>query len=513
MGFLDFSKWEVKKSFSRRMLFSFVILFLSFIAIFFVYRPRTGSNVVLQDFYDVGMQDTPDLRRIGTILDKSPFIKVIYAKTPCVYFYESNGKISAEISGNPKSLITFYHIVDSIKQYSSDFLNYDDYILEPILVNLKNIQLGVEISNNTINEESLSPSSLPSFEPFSNLTQLIFLLLPIVLFASMFSLSIMSEKIKNRITPLLLTPHSKRAILFGKALPYLLFSLGSSFFMSFFYANWMEVFIILGFVNMCFFSLSFFLPVISRSFKEYSFLSTFSFFSFFFFLIFPNVMYGVSGASFLSPLSLLNDVCIGKIVGFFSIVFSFIPFIWLSISFLSLSYVLFEEEIFLSKKGFFYKLQRGFSEIRSLLPSSLSLIVNVFLVIPFIYFIEIIISMLFAVFPSNYGIFLVIPSFAFLEEGFKIIPFLKEKTKLIMGTMAGFFFFVFEKGVNVFFFINSIEELSFYSKYVSNIWLTLFMHMLTTTILFSKHKKIAYIFATAIHILFNYMILGVFSFV
>jgi hypothetical protein len=517
MSLLKFSKWEVKRSLSPRFLVSLIVLGASIMAIFLFYRPDVTESMVLQRFYTVGLGDTPEMREIGGILELSPLLDIHYSdgnNFDVVFNYVGNSKINAFMSGSPKSLITFYHIVNTIRALSGVYMDYPAYVLEPVLVNTQNIDDRFFFMANQETPDSVIPSSLPQFEPFTNVTQIIFLLLPIILLASIYSLSLMSEKVMNKITFILLTPFSRLEILFGKMIPYLVISLAFSGFMAFLsFSNWPVIFLILLIVNLNFFSIAMLIPLVSRSFKEYSFLSTFTYFSFFFLLIFPNIMYGLSTASNLSPLSLLNDAALGKEVLVTNVLLSFLPFIWLSISITILSMAVFQEEIFLSKKNFFWMAKKAFSEIQGRIRNRYALVaVSMFLIIPFIYFAEIILSMVIAVFPVMIGIPMMVISFAAIEESFKIMPFIGKKTRWLEGAFAGLMFFLLEKGVNVYIFLSSIESLSLYSHLVMNIWMTLLMHVITTMVLFTaigKSRKPSLFVAILLHAVFNFMILGV----
>jgi len=472
--------------------------------------------MVLQEFYEIGLQDVPQLREIGAILELSPVLKVSYTTSEenDIVFTYLNGKTNAFLSGDPKSLIAFYHVVNVIGRLSDQYLSYPSYIIDPLLVNLQDVDELTSIIGNTETSESMKPSALPQYEPFTNVTQIIFLLLPIILLASIYSLSLMSEKARKKITFLLLTPFSRLEILVGKMIPYILLSLAFSGIMAFFsFSNWLPIFFILVVINLNFFALAMFIPLVARSFKEYSFLSTFTYFSFFFLLVFPNLMYGLDSVSNLSPLSLLNDAALGKAIIIGDVLMSFLPFIWLSISIIVLSVAIFQEEIFLSKKNFFWMAKKAFTEIEDKLDNTVLFVtVSIFLIIPFIYFAEIILAMIIAIFPPFFGMPLMILSFAFVEESFKIAPFIKRKTNWIQGALAGALFFIFEKGVNIYIFLSVVESLSLYSTLVTNIWITLIMHIITTSILFTrirKRRRISLVLAVLIHAIFNLTILGV----
>lgn len=169
---------------------------------------------------------------------------------------------------------------------------------------------------------------------------------------------------------------------------------------------------------------------------------------------------------------------------------------------------IFQEEIFLSKKNIFWMLRQAFSEIWDSVENRNLLIgLLIFLMIPVIYFLEIIISMVIAVFPQAIGIPLMVVCFSLIEEGMKLFPFLGKKVRWFEGALAGALFFLFEKGVNVYIFLFSIESLSLYTTLMTNIGITFLMHIITTTVLlsdFGKSRKINFLLAVLMHAGFNF---------
>ena len=58
---------------------SILVLAVSILAIFLFYKPDITQSLVLENFYTIGLDDTPELREIGALLELSPVLKVDYS--------------------------------------------------------------------------------------------------------------------------------------------------------------------------------------------------------------------------------------------------------------------------------------------------------------------------------------------------------------------------------------------------------------------------------------------------
>jgi len=503
---LKIAFWEIKKTSSPKIIISIIVFLACIFGITLIYKPNISSGFVLRDFYSVGFQNVSELREIGKGLESYPSLKVFWTDSPDgmdVYF-SYNGEITVYMSGDTKSLIAFSHIKRAVDEISSEYLSsLGKSISEPIVINL--VEIGGTLSE-VQESSSMPPSEIPEFRPFETTVRIILFILPSILMSSLFGLSIMSEKIGKRIENLLTVPYKPFEILIGKMLPYLAISIAFSALLSIFTStNFVLMSIVLFFVNLCFFSIASIISIISRSFKEFSFLSTFAYFTFFFLLVFPNVMYGMNSSASLSPLSIINDLMFNIDIDFFSLVFSFLPFVWLTASLILLSSVLFKDEFLTSKKGFLWLLKKAFESLERRRDYP---IVVLFIFTPILYFAEIILSILMSLIPVSLGPYIMLFIFALIEECSKQVSI--KKRKIYVPLIVGVLFFIFEKSINMYLFFNMFELVSIYSKMLFNVWITLGGHIFTSFILFAfkRHRKIGLLLATLIHAGFNFYIGG-----
>ncbi|HDD05212.1 MAG TPA: hypothetical protein ENF51_01855 [Candidatus Aenigmarchaeota archaeon] len=466
-------KWEVKRSVSPQFLSLFLASVFLLLFLYLFYSPNFSQSRVLMGFYRVSVQGLPELEKY---LREVPEIELVNEDAD-VYFTLQEGTIDVYIPGYAKSLLAYEYVKEIARRHAEEVLSsLPQNVSEPIRI--RYVVLGESP------RENLPPERLPSFRPIQNLLTPILLLLPSILMASLFGMSLMQDK--HVMEHILLVPMRRWKFLSSKLLPYLLTAVLLQLFFS--KLN-LQLFLIVLLSDVPLFSLSLLLPLVSRSFKEFSMLSTFSFFSLFFLFVFPIVMYGYSELASLSPFSLMGEALLGKSVSPVDLLMAFFPFLWFSFSCVYLSSSFMESELIKSKRS-----------ALELLPKALRThpVWVVGLIVPFVYFFEVICAIILTIVPIPPYPFLFVV--ALIEEVSKLLPFKKLNVK--EAALVGVSFFLFEKLINLWLLFSLLDVL--YVKVVSEFWMTLLAHVVCTITLFSfRRRPLALSLSTLIHFSFN----------
>lgn len=364
------------------------------------------------------------------------------------------------------------------------------------------------------------PSTLDVAFPFRTLYKNMGLLSPIILLSILISLSLSRERVDKNIENLFMSPLSKTEILLGKCFPYivvmsalsLVYGLQAS--LSFEGLKATFVYMTLSIVMVSF---SLFTVVISRSYRELTFIGSFGLFSFFFFIVLPNVFSGVNVLAFISPLDTITSIENGAVIPVFDLFLSTLPYFFLTGFFLTFTYLSFTPEVIFSSKSFTKLMRNFYMTLNSRLGSQLKYtIISVSVLVPFVFIIESIMAYL--VLPMGY--FAPVASvilLAFTEEAVKIIPFLyRRKNPVVYGITSGVVFFATEKAFNFYLIYRVYTYLGGpYSFFLKSFAPTLAVHVATTTLLayvLSKSRRLAWaglaLFTSVfIHVLYNIMVM------
>jgi len=365
------------------------------------------------------------------------------------------------------------------------------------------------------------PSNFDTGIPFSNLYKNMSYLSPLVMLSILFALSLARERVEDGIENLLTAPVDRVEILLGKASPYLtvgiLYCLGLGFYL----ADGLDalkvsfIYMVLATVMLSF---SVYTMITSRSYRELTFIGSFALFTFFFFIILPNVFSGVNVLAYISPLDLLTSIKYGAAIGFRDVFLSLLPYMALSLFFISFTAVCFHSEVLFGDYG----IKKLFSEFyRGLAQVVKNPVVYTFtaisLLVPFIYVVESISAYL--IMPLGFLAPLISVVFlAALEEAVKIIPYLYRKTNpLLYSVTAGVGFFVSEKLFNAYLISKVYEILGGpYTMYVMKGALTTSLVHVSTVLAFSlsiRHGKgklhylLGFLLAVTIHFIYNLQVM------
>jgi ABC-type Na+ efflux pump permease subunit len=277
------------------------------------------------------------------------------------------------------------------------------------------------LSSDTAMGRFKTPSQLSPPLPFDSIILIFVFIFPLYFTSQFFMMSIMNERIERKGEVLLSTPVKESSIIIGKALPYLLGMLAISAALTVYLKA--SLLIMLPLVPVIFFFLAnaLLIGMVSRSFKELSFISIFFSTVATSYLFFPSIFANVHVISLISPLTLIILTLQGTAYTATDYLFSTALF-WLTSA--VLFYVAarnFSEERLFSEKGLLIR-------IREFVATSLSRkhpFVSLFLLngfaIPFVFMVQLMCLVLFFNLPMPYSLVLLIIFAAGIEELVKSI--------------------------------------------------------------------------------------------
>ena len=261
-----------------------------------------------------------------------------------------------------------------------------------------------------------TPSQLSPPLPFDTIILIFVFVFPLYFTSQFFMMSIMNERIERRGEILLSTPVKAGSIIIGKMLPYFLGMLAICTGLT----VWISapLIIILPLIPVIFFFLAnaLLIGMLSRSFKELSFVSIFFSTVATSYLFFPSIFANVHVISLVSPLTLIVLELQGTAWTATDYLYSTSLF-WLTSA--VLFYVAarnFKEERLFSEKNLVTRLREFLSEIISARRPFVSLLLLTGFLIPFVFMIQLMSLVLFFNLPMPYSLVLLLLSAALIEE-------------------------------------------------------------------------------------------------
>jgi hypothetical protein len=379
-----------------------------------------------------------------------------------------------------------------------------------------------DLTAGPVNSTTLSlPSDLAVEFPFKNLYKNMTLLSPIILLSILLSLSLARERVDRNIENLFACPLSTWEILLGKSLPYFAAMAALSLGYGLWITSSMETFkaaAVFLTISATMVSFSLFSVVVSRSYRELTFIGSFSMFAFFFFIVLPNVFAGVNVLAFISPLDTVTSLENGASVPAADVALSLLPYAFLCLFFLSFVLACFTPEVM--------QASMGFSELMKLFYRTLSkrfrggaayAAVAVALLVPFIFIVESIMAYL--VMPlGSLAPVLSLMLLAVAEETVKIIPlYYKRMNPIWYGLVAGAAFFATEKLFNLYLIAKVYSYLGGpYMFFLQNMAPTLLLHVLSTSafaliVYYGRRRAwfpVGLLVSVMMHVVYNSIILG-----
>jgi len=370
-------------------------------------------------------------------------------------------------------------------------------------------------------EESLSlPAELAVEFPFKTLYKNMTLLSPLIMLSILLSLSLSKERIDRNMENLFIAPLSRWEIVLGKSLPYMavMAALSLAFgFQATMTAQALKVALVFAALSATMLSFSLFSVVISRSYRELTFIGSFALFAFFFFIVLPNVFSGVNVLAFISPLDTVTSIENGAMIPYTDIFLSLLPYLFMSMFFTTFAGICFNPELMFASRDFYALLNYFYEALSRMMGHRhLFVVAAVSLLVPFIFIIESILAYL--VLPM--GFFAPIISLILLatvEELTKIVPFhFQRMNPLKYGLIAGASFFLCEKMFNLYLVYKVYSFLGGpYAYFLSRMAPTLLVHMASTSVfailVYYGKRRIWYVLGLFIsvimHVIYNVAVL------
>jgi ABC-type Na+ efflux pump permease subunit len=295
---------------------------------------------------------------------------------------------------------------------------------ELVRTNAKNTQISryteTLSSENTMGTFK-TPSQLSPPLPFDSIILIFVFIFPLYFTSQFFMMSIMNERIERKGEVLLSTPVRTSSIIIGKALPYFIgmvtICTGLTLYMK------ASPIIILPLIPVIFFFLAnaLLIGMLSRSFKELSFISIFFSTLATSYLFFPSIFANVHVISLISPLTLIVLTLQGTAWTVPDYLYSTSLF-WLTGA--VLFYIAaknFKEERLFSEKDLMTRVREFLSEILSEKHPFLSLFLLAAFSIPFVFMVQLMCLVLFFNLPMPYSLILLLMFAALIEECAKAV--------------------------------------------------------------------------------------------
>jgi ABC-type Na+ efflux pump permease subunit len=261
-----------------------------------------------------------------------------------------------------------------------------------------------------------TPSQLSPPLPFDSIILIFVFIFPLYFTSQFFMMSIMNERIERKGEVLLSTPVRAGSIIIGKALPYLLGMLAISAALTVYLKA--SLLIMLPLVPVIFFFLAnaLIIGMVSRSFKELSFISIFFSTVATSYLFFPSIFANVHVISLISPLTLIILTLQGTAYTAGDYLFSTSLF-WLTSAVLFfVAVVNFREERLFSEKRLIPRIREFIAESMSKKHPFLSIFLLNGFAIPFIFMVQLMCLVLFFNLPMPYSLILLLIFAAGIEE-------------------------------------------------------------------------------------------------
>jgi ABC-type Na+ efflux pump permease subunit len=410
-------------------------------------------------------------------------------------------------------------------------ISQEDLRKELVLSNAKNTQISrytEALSSSSSMGTFKTPSQLSPPLPFDSIILVFVFVFPLYFTSQFFMMSIMNERIERKGEILLSTPVRTSSIIIGKALPYFIGMLAICAGLTLYIKA--SPIIILPLIPVIFFFLAnaLLIGMLSRSFKELSFISIFFSTVATSYLFFPSIFANVHVISLISPLTLIVLTIQGSSWTITDYLYSTSLF-WLTGA--VLFYIAarnFKEERLFSEKKLITRMREFLSEVLPEKYPFLSLFLLSGFSIPFIFMVQMMCLVLFFNLPMPYSLVFLLLFAALVEEIAKGVgvytiysrdpSFLTWKNLVLAGAATATGFLVGEK-LLLFVTLAQISDSVFGSILflsLGSLWLPLLLHFVCVLIVASSLKiwgRKGFVpglaVAMVVHCLYNlYFILG-----
>ncbi len=307
-----------------------------------------------------------------------------------------------------------------------------------------------------------TPSNIEPPIPFTSVIFAFIFMFPMYFVAQFYSASIMNERTNRSGEFLLVSPLTRREIVAGKTLPYLITTIGIMFVLAMYLKytlgstsipeivkNSLVIVAVMIPVVSLFLSFSLLSSILARSFKELTFVSVFFSTIVSGYLFFPAMFAHIHAIALISPMTLVVKILTGTEICLSEYLFSTVPFYCVSIATFGFATLIFREEDMFTQKTVKKKI---IDCIELFLRKRSYLFLLTLIFIPFAYMFELMSIVLLFNIPLPYSIIAMICISALIEEVLKSagvytlsLKGYTGKQAIILAILAGSGFFVGEK--------------------------------------------------------------------
>jgi len=373
-----------------------------------------------------------------------------------------------------------------------------------------------------------TPAQLSPPLPFDSIILIFVFIFPLYFTSQFFMMSIMNERIERSGETLLSTPVKSWVIILGKGLPYFLMMLVIAVILTVFIDASLMILLPVLPVILFFLSSALIIGMISRSFKELSFISIFFSTIATSYIFFPSIFANIHVVSLISPLTLIIYEIQGDGFTLFDYIYSTSLFFLTSAVIFYLAAKNFNEERLFNHHKLMPRMMEFIESVISKKWTKLSLFGISICTIPFVFMAQLMLLVLLFNFPMPYSIILLLFFAAFIEEFAKSIGIYTLISKrpdyltwknVVLGSVAIAAGFLFGEKLLLFATLAEISDSIFGAVLFASLqvlWLPLSLHFIgiltTASILKAGGRKFylpALIISTVVHSLYNlYFILG-----
>jgi hypothetical protein len=233
----------------------------------------------------------------------------------------------------------------------------------------------------------------------------------------------MDEKTNKKGILLFVAPIKRITILFEKTLLYYIPALVIGLLLGLLAhvkpSYYIMYFIVIQSLLLSYFSISMFIGVVARSFKELSFLGVFSVSMYSLIIFIPVFLINFSRASLASPLSSLVLILSNSQISFYDVLFSTLPHFLLSLGLFYVAYSLYHPETFFNYETITGKI---ISFYRITLKSGINYLISGFISVYFGYLIELLLVLFYVASQKKFMIYIVLFGSALIEEYIRNYP-------------------------------------------------------------------------------------------
>ncbi len=343
--------------------------------------------------------------------------------------------------------------------------------------------------------------------------------LPLYLFSQFYSQSVMDDKVNKKVELLLASPINAKELVLGKAAVYFTLTIITEVIISLAILKTLDLLVIAALIPiiLIFMAISFVSSVISRSFKENSFIIVFFSVALLAYFYFPAMFYNIHAVSKISPITLAVRRIVGESIKINEYVFATLPLYLCSALIFYFGMIAFKEEHLFNQRGLVEKTLNILGEFLKKGREELRLFLVGLGVVPIAYLLELMYLALLFQIPLPYNIYAMLLLSALTEESLKLLGVmaLSKRIKLVYPALSALGFFIGERVMKVITLAqitNSLFGLVMFKEYFLP---SLALHVLCTLLaslpILFKDKRflpLSLILASALHATYNYALVS-----